>query len=291
MSLPNLKGWQWVVIGLALGVVVGLLRQFANDLGVADYGETINGRIDFERALVREVPLADGSTVRALSGLTVYPERLAGDGGIRPVYVVEGWFIGRGKTNAQSGQVEAKVERRCFVADAGPYRSQADGRQFPSVMAYLDSLKPQGVGYTYAWWNDGRWTLPVWSGAGLLVVGLALPALLNLLAYGSLRAPREAEADVDTRPARAAPSAEIAPPEGLADEIESYNEDLEGQLAGRHAAGAAAAPSAAAGAPVKQLRNEAVAAAPVEAGPGKEFGATKDDFYPTERHPGPRRKT
>ena len=289
MNLPNLKGWQWVAVGLALGLVVGLLRKFANDLGVADYGETINGRIDFERAMVRDTPLADGTTVRAFRGVTVYPERLAGEGGMRSVYVVAGSLIGRGRINPQSGQTEAEVERRCFVADAGPYRSQTDGREYPSVMDYLDSLRPAGVRYTYAWWNDGRWTLPVWSGAGVLVVGLALPALLNLLAYGSLRAPREAEAEADAGPARAAPPAETAPPEGLADEIESYNEGLEGQLAGQHTAGASAAPVAA-GAPVKQLRNEAVAAAPVEAGPGKEFGATKDDFYPTERHPGPRRK-
>ena len=288
MNLPNLKGWQWVGVGLTLGLVVGLLRNFANELGVADYGETINGRVDFERALVRDVELGDGSSVRAFRGLTVYPDRLAGDGGMRPVYVVTGSFIGRGRTNPQSGQVEAKVERRSFVADAGPYRSQTDGREFPSVMAYLDSLSPAGVRYTYAWWNDGRWTVPTWAGAGVVLVGFAVPSLLNLLKYGSLRAPREAVEAVEARPApAAAPSAEPAPA-GLADPINSYNEGLEQQL-DNDAARPAPAP-AAAFAQVKQLRGEAVEAHAGDAGPGKAFGRREDDFYPTERHPAPKQK-
>ena len=78
---------------------------------LGDAISTVNGRIDFERALVRDLTLRDGSTVRAFRGLTVYPERLAGDGAMRSAYVVCGSLIGRGRLNGQSGEVEAKVEQ------------------------------------------------------------------------------------------------------------------------------------------------------------------------------------
>jgi hypothetical protein len=156
-------------------------------------------------------------------------------------------------------------------------------------MAYLDSLRPAGVGYTYAWWNDPRWTVPTWAGAGVLLVGFAIPSLLNLLKYGSLRAPREAEEEAEARPAPAAAPSPESPPEGLADDIDSYNEGLEHQL-GDDGARPAPVPAPAV-APVQQLRGEKVEARPADAGPGKAFGARDDDFYPTERHPGPKQKT
>ena len=109
MTPPNLKPWQWIAIGLVLGLIVGALRRFADEMGVADYGETINGRIDFERALIKDVKLADDNVVRTFGDLTVYPERLAGDGGMRRVYVVAGSSIGRPKTDPATGQIEAKV--------------------------------------------------------------------------------------------------------------------------------------------------------------------------------------
>jgi hypothetical protein len=285
MTPPNLKPWQWLAVGLVLGLIVGALRRFADEMGVADYGETINGRIDFERALVKDVKLADENVVRTFGDLTVYPEQLAGDAGTRRVYVVAGSFIGRPKTDPATGQIEAKVERRCFVADAGPYRSQGEGREYPSVMAYLDALRPAGVTYTYAWWHDGRFTVPVWTGAGVLAVGVVLPALLNLLAYGSFRAPRE-ESDTVEAPAFAAlPEAELVPvgSEGEQD-ADAFNAALEAQGGAVAEAPAAPAPSAPG---VKPLRTTPVEAVAVDADHAdKAFGTREDDFYPTERRTG-----
>jgi hypothetical protein len=285
MTPPNLRPWQWIAIGLVLGLVVGALRRFADEIGVADYGETINGRIDFERALVKDVKLADENVVRTFAGLTVYPERLAGDGGMRRVYVVAGSFIGRPKTDSATGQIEAKVERRCFVADAGPYRSQGEAREYASVMAYLDALRPAGVTYTYAWWHDARFTVPVWSGAGVLAIGVVLPGLLNLLAYGSFRAPRD-ESDTVKAPAFAAlPKAEPVPV-GAEDEgdVDAFNAALEAQVGCVGEAPAATGPAAPSVKPLRTAPVEAVAADADHA--DRAFGTREDDFYPTERRAG-----
>jgi hypothetical protein len=59
------------------------------------------------------------------------------------------------------------------------------------VRDYLNGLKSQGVTYAYAWWADARYAAAVWAGGSFLLLGVVWPTLVNLLAFGTLRRPRE----------------------------------------------------------------------------------------------------
>jgi len=71
--------------------------KFANDVGAADYVETINGRIDFERALSRTWQWPTAARFGRSAARPSTPMRLAGKGGMKPVSVVAGSLVGHGR--------------------------------------------------------------------------------------------------------------------------------------------------------------------------------------------------
>jgi hypothetical protein len=269
MGLASIKHWQWLAMSVIVGLVCGAIRRaqldFADDLPT--FGTVIASSRDFEKALVTST---QGKP--HFKNVVVYPYELRdARSGAQRVYVVAGeYFDGHVETSAD-GRPMLEWRPACYVASS-PYRSapQADGstRQFDTILAYL---RGSGVPYRFAWWWPYRPFL-IWTGGSVLVIGTIWPLLLNLMLYGSLRAPRREEAvriSGSSRP----PSIQPASPPILAIG-ERDDKDLLVPVVAAEPATSSATPLSTA--PLDP-------AAPVESAP-REFGADKDDFYPTERH-------
>jgi hypothetical protein len=269
MNLARLRPWQWLLTSIVLGFTLGSLASVGQQYAAPDYGETINGDRDFERALTSRAP-AVGPGARVFSNLVVYPARIAGDDGPRTVHVVSGEYTGPG----------GGVRRRSYVA-AIPFRlvrsrSAGGTAEYASVREYLDGLSKQGVTYRYAWWHEPRWVVPAWTAGTVVVVGLLLPALVNYLTYGTLHRPPE-EKDVDLSAAAATPPASRSPSVGTTD-LEGYSGDDGAVDDGAQPAAPAAAPVAPA-----PLAAPPLEVAAVEPAGAHSYDAGPEDFYPTER--------
>jgi hypothetical protein len=289
MRLERVKRWQWVVLSL----VVGLALAQARRVGVEDLpsrlGEGVADRAWFEREVRRRVTLADGSTIPAFGRLTVYPASVQERGGRRPVHLVAGMYlaqVGDGG-NAPSAAV-GKLRPYFFIAPA-PYplaAGQPAGKPAnpnSTVREFLDGLKGSGVTYRYAWWADPRWSAAAWIGGSFVLIGLLWPTALNLMVYGTFRAPAaekgvslwKVKSATPRRPTRAATPAPVSPPAGRSDDASVAPE--------RGIAPAVAPAAETVHAAVPVLSSQPAVAVALAAGhEHKEFGAKRDDFYPTE---------
>lgn len=295
MRLERVKRWQWVILSLVVGTGLALARRVDQDDLPARLGEGVADRAWFEREVRRRVTLADGSTVPAFGRLTVYPLSVPERGGRRPVHVVAGMYLARvddGGDAAGASAAVGKLRPYFFIAPV-PYQSLADQRAGKpvdpkaTVRGFLDGLKGSGVTYRYGWWADARWAGAAWAGGSFVLIGLLWPTALNLMVFGRFRAPREekgislwkvksAPAPPRPRPvATAAPAPVVAGPDGYAFTGSAPHVGPRASAPACDAA-RAAAPVLSAGPAV-----DAGVAAAVEH-EHKEFGARRDDFYPTE---------
>lgn len=305
--IVSVKRWQWVVVALIVGLGLGALRK-AGGPDLAAYGDGLNDPKAFERGLVTDVQGRRLWRDVVVFGCDVDD----GAGGRRPAYVVAGMYC-----PGHPDPVDHALHWRStfFVADV-PYRpatgvlAEAAGRAAngggadavarfaqlprPTAVDYLAALKSAaGVEYQNQWWNTyPMWT---WTVGSLLVIGLAWPTVVNLVAYGSMfRPPEEKGTDLSKVNAAATP-VPAARPEVTAEDLarlEQMGAELEAELAAE--AGEAVAPApAATERSVRDLSaaSEPVAAAAAPDGPAKAFGADAEDFYPTERHGHPTQPT
>jgi hypothetical protein len=292
MGIERIRRWHWVVLSLVLGLGLAQARRFDADDLPNRLGEGLADRGWFEREVQRRVPLADGTSAPAFGRLRVYPLSVQERGGRRPVHVVAGMYLahaGNREGAPGGGAAVGKLRPYFFIAPV-PYQSLGDERARKpvapgaTVRDYLDGLRGKGVTYTYAWWTDPRYAAAAWVGGSFLLIGGLWPTALNLLAYGTFRAPPDEKGvnlwkvrPVHT-PRRSAVNAAAVgglPAPG-------------GHAPGRNTAsaprgGAAPAP----GAPVTMVPVLSAAPAEYEAAVSpehehKEFGASRDDYYPTE---------
>ena len=295
MGLERVRRWHWVVLSLVVGLGLAEARRFDHDELPGRLGEGVADRAWFEREVRRGVTLADGSTVPAFSRLRVYPLTLRERGGRRPVHVVAGMYLAKvgeqGDLSGAAGGPVGKLRPYFFIAPV-PYQPLAYQRAGEWVDAdatvrdYLDSLRDDGVTYTYAWWAEPRYAMAAWVGGSFVLIGLLWPTALNLLTYGSFRAPPE-EKGVDLWKLK--PRRRLAPPPQPAWTVAPV-----ASASGRHVAapdrspvtGPASATAnrapAPASAPVLSLAPAGHDDADQADHEQKEFGAQRDDFYPTE---------
>jgi len=292
MRLERVRRWQWVVLSLVVGLGLAQARRFDADDLPNRLGEGVADRGWFEREVQRRVPLADGSTVPAFGRLRVYPLSVPERTGRRQVHVVAGMYLaqaGNGRGDAGGVDTVGKFRPYFFIAPL-PYPSPGDERSRKpvdpraTVLDYLDGLRAKGVTYTYAWWADPRYAAAAWVGGSFVLIGVLWPTALNLLAYGTFRPPPE-EKGVSlwkVRPAHAPPPRNAVNVAAVA----------AAPVGGERAAISASLPPspkgdvpAASPAPVPALsvapsEDDVTAAAPGHE--HKEFGAERDDYYPTE---------
>ncbi|HZN64196.1 MAG TPA: hypothetical protein VFB66_02770 [Tepidisphaeraceae bacterium] len=286
MWVVAVRRWQWVVIGLLVGLAHGSIRQWAAsdfDNLLDRHGLLLTDQGEFESALVTKV-----HGQRRFRDAVVHKFEVSRGRDRRLVHVVSGKYWD-GRVVEDGGSQVARYAPACFVA-AAPYRPQVvrpggERREFPSVVEYLASLRPSaGVEFRTDRWGWLREPLFVSPAVGVLLIGVVWPTVVNLVAFRTFRRPPEEQgislADVKVDPL---PKPRETPAES------PLLRELEAALAARLAdAGAEAETSAApspAAAPVRVLATEhAEPSAPADDRSHHEFAARSDDFYPTELH-------
>lgn len=282
MRLSSLKRWHWLLIAIVVGLAGGGVRQ-----GTAD-----EDRIDqYEHLITDPQRFEDAVTTQAyghhlFEDITVYPYHLhnrRGDASV--VHLVTGRYWD-GEPTVQNGQTVAHFVSACFIASA-PYQprtslvAERGNKPFPTVLDYLAVLHERsGVNYRYAWWWWAVTPIALWLIASIILIGGVWPTIINLITYGTFTRPAEEAGvslkDVKSSPARPKPvTAEAIDPALL----ENFEDELESDLT---AAPVVAAPtsSPAPPRPLSTAPLEPVAIS--DNAHSKEFGAKRDDFYPTE---------
>ena len=282
MRIERIRRWQWILISLVVGWILGQLQQLPREDWRSAYGQNMTQR-DFERGLQREY-----NGVRHFRDLVVYPDRIQLPGGIsKPIHIVAGLYLDGGPP-VKDGNERADWRPRCFVAEVpykplGPSTQPADPQL--SVVDYLKSLKGTGVSFRYAWWRDPVWAVRLWTAASLVVIGGIWPTLVNLMVYGSIWRPRESKgvdlSRVKPTTTESAPKPSITA-EDLA-ETERLDAQMEAQLAASPSEPVSSANVQSQPPPTRELNAAPlVPAAPETEKDPKDFGQGKDDFYPTE---------
>jgi hypothetical protein len=287
MQLVDIRQWQWMLLSLIVGALIGYVRQEAAGDLESQYGESINGQKHFEKALLTVEQGRPHFTDISVHCRTV-PD---GRGGSKRVHVVNGLYF-NGQYAQEGGRLIARWQPAFFLADI-PYKPATDfaamgkpqlAQRFqkiakPTVLDFLDLLSDAAnVSYTNAWWQGmglGEWTL-----ASFILVGVIWPITINLLVYGSWHRPRE-EPGIDLSKVDAH-SEKSKPPITRADQaqLQALETELQAQL---EPAGAPSPDAPSSQEPVRQLETAPLQAAAVVDQSDKEFGAKPDDFYPTER--------
>ncbi|HEX4793901.1 MAG TPA: hypothetical protein VH370_08925 [Humisphaera sp.] len=295
MSIASLKRWHWIAISLAIGLLVGSIRQQAAADLQDRFGESINGQQHFEQMLTSTV---EGQP--AFQQITVHAQSVPdGKGGTKPAYIVAGAAF-NGHAEEHNGKSEARLYPSFFIAPA-PYHPKFDlsklnhpgGTDFareyqsipnPTVLDFLKVLsEARGLSYTHAWWLGMG--LAQWTIASFILIGIVWPTIVNLLVFGSLRRPAE-EKGIDLSKVVAHPQTPAKVPASAEDEarLRELELELEKQLAGAQVG--IPTPHEMAKPPVRPLNAVAAQAAEASLGPEShvEFGTKKDDYYPTEVH-------
>jgi len=280
MRIERIRRWQWILISLAVGWIMGQLQQLPREDWRSAYGQDMTQR-DFERGLQREY-----NGVRHFRDLVVYPDRIQLPGGVsKPIHIVAGLYFD-GRPRVKDGKEQAEWRPRCFVTEV-PYKALGPTTQPAAaaftVVDYLKSLK--GVGFRYAWWRDPRWAVRLWTAASLVLIGGIWPTLVNLMVYGSVWRPRESKgvdlSQVKPTTAEAAPQPSITEKD-LA-ETDRLSAQLEAQLAASPSDPVSSTNVQNQPPPIRDLSAAPlVPAAPETEKDQKDFGQDKDDFYPTE---------
>ena len=180
----------WLLAAVAVGLLHGSIQEWASNRDpLDDYDVLLTDQRRFETALV-----AERHGHRLFKDVTVYPHWLRdrSTGSKRLVHLVTGAYWD-GRTSVSDGAVQARWDPAVYVAPV-PYRPLAaapDGAAGGTVLDYLAEMnKTGGVEYRYAWWWWVRQPVFTSTAVSVAVIGVAGPAALNLLAFGTLTRPR-----------------------------------------------------------------------------------------------------
>jgi hypothetical protein len=278
MHWERIRYWQWLVIAGVIGFSIAQWRQNYVDDAIRDLGESLNGQAQFEEALLRNI-----QGRRQFDDVVVTPELLPdGKGAKRLFHVVRGMYWDGRSDGA------APVWRPAFFVAPVPYTPQFDltrlgsaGEKIaqenssikrPTVLDFLRAVhNNNGVKYRYAWWRGSAYAMWLWLAGCIASIGLALPRVINLTVYGTFsRPPIERRKRLD--PVISATAPQDPPMPGPIENADRQARSVP-----------SAEPAMESVAPVRQLQGgplEPVAEAHADT---KEFGAARDDFYPTER--------
>jgi hypothetical protein len=301
-----------MIVGLVVGFAIAQIRQMYTADVINDFGSSMNSSKQFEMALTDNFEYK-GQKHPYFKDLTAYPLKHRD----RWTYVVTGMYCpGRPERKANGGG--AFVYRpSCFIQEKPVYKPVMDLKTLnkpggpdyaarwsaianPTVIDFLNIMhEAKGVNYRYAWWAEPKKSLMLWMATGLVVIGGIWPFLVNLIAFGSLKAPPEekkvnlrkvkdtssktTKAEMSTAAATAADMNEVARmTSNLEEKLASTLTEKTSEDAADEAAAAAAA--AAGPGPIKQLTaTKLEICADLDKKDDKAFGAGADDFYPTER--------
>jgi hypothetical protein len=302
MHIEKVRRWQWMLIALAVGFTLSLVRQKYSGDVLGTYGNTMNSPLQFETSLIHEE-----RGVRYFKDLIVYPEFIPTGKSKKPVHIIAGKYYS-GRPERDGDAFVAKWRPYCYIADVpyiptpqhlaqlGKLVGRDVSKEFKfgpnsTVLDYLAMMKQvRNVEFKYAWWAEPRNSMILWVGSSFVVIGLIWPSIVYLLAFGQLTQPPQ-EKGVDLSKVVATPTESSAPKTSMPteedmDELRAMQAKLEADLAsrGEEAAPAPAEAAVAVAAGPKQLTATHLEVNQTgEHHDDKQFGAGADDFYPTER--------
>jgi hypothetical protein len=311
MGIESIKRWQWIVMSLLIGLLVGYVWNSLDDIG-ATTGDQIKDQRTFERALVNEVKKADGTMRREFDEVAVTPYKNSNDPSV--AYVVTGkmwvnmpkmingkkvfgwwpqYYLAPAKFDAPPVKTTGPVPGPSLLQrTAELLRLRApDEPKGKTVVDYLRALSasPAHVQFTYKWWNEPRVRIAAWTAGCFLGIGVIWPFFLNIMLFGSLWRPIE-EKGVSLRKAKSTSSTVAKPRNAITEKDMAELAALEAELEAKLAAdakprSASDEPQEATPAPIKVLGGGGsdTVKVPEQTAEQKAFAARQDDFYPTER--------
>lgn len=284
MGVEDIRRWQWVVVGLVLGVSMSYAWRGLEGPAVRKISQQ-----DFERELIRRPAEGDVPRIR---NLVVFPpqesfETYTEDGvqKRRLVQRVKGQRL-LPDARAREGEAAKPVYQPFEFVAPMPYKPQRGGPPNPpddfTVLGWLEHMRRnREFSYRYAWEQTPRWNLALFAGGGVLLFGGLLPTLINVLTgagFGRPRRPADEppEKKVDLRKVRSTSTSEPEPARpAVTDEdrarLDEVNATLEKDLAGAQITGDGATGAA----PASVIR-------PLETRPLEPLVETKHDDEPKE---------
>ncbi len=236
MHLDKLKRWQWALIGVILGAIIGGMRGYMADMNPDTGIDESLTQIAFERDLLKENykherPFFKDMVIRQWRGREVlfgiyYLPRVERETGpdSKPHFVT-------------------KVYERTFrFLPDEPYKPT---HRFPGISGsnltlrgFLDQVikdNPDAhISYANAWWYQPGMQLKLWTAGGLIVGWLIWPSIVNLITFGSLfrpKEPKEERASAAHSKAAAAAAPAVVSNDDVNAHIQSLEAELEGSLA------------------------------------------------------------
>ncbi|HZL36437.1 MAG TPA: type II secretion system protein [Tepidisphaeraceae bacterium] len=260
MNIESLSWWQWVAIGLIMGLALAAAARWrASDQPIG--GEGFISQVEFERGL-RLPPVMGRSH---LANIVVHP----GNG---PVDLV----------TLRRLEPETLAYQDCKFAAPRPYAPL--GTAGPSaeyrVADFLRAAakaRPE-LAVRYAWWDDPAVSFAIWTGGSVLVIGGVWPILLRLLIGAGFGRKRETY-DLDRF--QAGPDPVMGRQEITADDrrrLQELGEEMIRGLQGTADAGPAVASPPI---PVRELAPQPTQPVPAAPGPDREYIG---QYYPVTRN-------
>jgi len=222
MGIENIKRWQWMILGVLVGLGFAFMNQ-ASLPGNDNWSGRKVGQATFER-LAKEKPVAGNPVVKSLR---LFPAQVSPATGKRVVVVQFDQLI-----QTKDPQVWEYVPTRFeavepYVPTRGP-RPAAD----LTVEQYVAEVARENPALVsrYAWWTEPKWAYTVWGGGGLVVIGIIWPTVVNLLIGAGLGRPPKPKEKYDLSRFKSAPA--LAPKPVVSDmgALEMLNASLEKEL-------------------------------------------------------------
>jgi hypothetical protein len=271
-----------MIFSIVVGLVFYYTRTQQTD-NLSRFGDSINSPRMFE-----EMVLKTEAGRPTFDQLAVHSQLVPdGKGAMKPATIVTGMAF-NGHYEKEGSKFVARWRPTFFVGPI-PYKPRTNLAQLrkpggpdfaaefraikdPTVVDFLNILgKAKGITYKHAWWREPKqWQCVA---ASFAVVGIIWPIFLNLIYFGRPWCPKTAKATSLINVAGQSPEAPI--PMGLA----GGPSDIELPVPSE-----AASPAAVEAPAVAAISTAPLDAAKTDEQAQSEFGAAKDDFYPTEVH-------
>jgi len=224
MGIDEIKRWQWIVIGL----IVGLCLGFAWTSGEPNYDGRLSGQLEFERDLLRKHPKTSEPLVR---NIVIHPTELDFQNKTVQVVTFQRLYEGA-KTH------KTYYQPQHFVAQV-PYVQMMSNQSYPSVGDSLKAVAQQTkapVSFRYSWESERPTAISLWTVGTVAVVGGVWPTLINLMVGAGFAPKREKKKKEDyfdrfshgPEPAKAAAAAAVSDAERQ--RLDDMNRRLEEQL-------------------------------------------------------------
>jgi len=185
MQIEDFKRWQWAVIGLAVGLLFGVVFRFAGVEHNPEVPQVRNALGLLSLAMMPDFktgrPIVDDLVIHPLSSEDARAQLVTFN--IRQTY--------RTDDNTTIAQWEPRK-----VWTEVPHSNQ-----HATFADYVTSLQDKGLlegaPIQYAWWQEPMWGVLLYGALGLLAIGGVWPAVLSALIGAGFGTKKEAKNDYD----------------------------------------------------------------------------------------------